>query len=194
MFFVEFNILLTLIKRYKIIFICPQSNFSLYMRKFLSVFLTIFLLSITTSCTENENEEAVKISNENVVIPEAKIIEIEIMELINAYRIEVGLLTLNNNTVIKGQAYQHTEYMVTNNNLSHDNFYTRKAFLINSLGAHTVSENVAYGFSNAQSVVNAWLNSNNHKENIEGDFTDFEISAEKDSEGKWYFTNIFIKK
>ena len=57
-----------------------------------------------------------------------------------------------------------------------------------------MSENVAYGFSSAESLVNAWLNSASHRENIEGDFTDFDISAEKNNEGKWYFTNIFIKR
>ena len=57
-----------------------------------------------------------------------------------------------------------------------------------------MSENVAYGFTNAESVVNAWLNSEGHRHVIEGDFTNFDISAEKDEEGKWYFTNIFIKK
>ena len=33
-----------------------------------------------------------------------------------------------------------------------------------------------------------------HKENIEGDFTNFDVSAEKNAEGNWFYTNIFIKK
>jgi uncharacterized protein YkwD len=60
--------------------------------------------------------------------------------------------------------------------------------------AKMVSENVAYAYSTAQSVVNAWINSDSHRENIEGDFTDFEVSAEQNKEGKWYYTNIFIKR
>ena len=48
--------------------------------------------------------------------------------------------------------------------------------------------------SNAQSVVNAWLNSDGHRQNIEGDFTDFDISAEQNANGQWYFTNIFVKR
>lgn len=66
--------------------------------------------------------------------------------------------------------------------------------MIQNASATKVSENVAYAFSSAQSVVNAWLNSAGHRANIEGDYTDFDISAEQNEEGRWYFTNIFIKK
>ena len=53
---------------------------------------------------------------------------------------------------------------------------------------------MAYAYSSSESVVNAWLNSDGHRDVIEGDYTDFDVSAEKDADGKWYFTNIFIKK
>ena len=66
--------------------------------------------------------------------------------------------------------------------------------MIQNAGAERVSENVAYGYSSAQGVVNAWMNSQGHRENLEGDYTDFDISAEQNNEGRWYFTNIFIKK
>ena len=66
--------------------------------------------------------------------------------------------------------------------------------LQNNAGAISVAENVAYAFSSSQSVVNAWLNSEGHRHVIEGDYTNFDISAEMDEDGKWYFTNIFIKK
>ena len=66
--------------------------------------------------------------------------------------------------------------------------------MVDNVSATKVSENVAYAFSSAESVVNAWLNSDGHRENIEGDFTDFDISAEQNEEGRWYFTNIFIKR
>jgi len=126
--------------------------------------------------------------------PVAKTIEIEILELINAHRITEGLSSLNNHGTIKAVAYTHTDYMVEVNNVSHDNFYQRKNSLIDNANASSVSENVAYAYSSAESVVNAWLNSEGHRNTIEGDFTDFDISAEKNEEGKWYFTNIFVKR
>ena len=84
--------------------------------------------------------------------------------------------------------------MVEGDNVSHDNFYQRKESLQVNANANKVSENVAYGFNSAQSLVNAWLDSSSHRENIEGNYTHFDISAEQNSEGRWYFTNIFINK
>ena len=84
--------------------------------------------------------------------------------------------------------------MIEAANVSHDNFFQRKQSLQTNADANIVTENVAYGFSSAESVVNAWINSPSHRDNIEGDYTDFDVSAEQNNEGKWYFTNIFIKR
>ena len=70
----------------------------------------------------------------------------------------------------------------------------RQASLENNVGALRVGENVAYGYQYAESVVNAWLNSQGHKYIIEGDYTHFDISAEQDENDRWYYTNIFLKK
>ena len=158
----------------------------------LPVMVLFALLSF--SCSTDSMDETSESINTNLTIPETKIIEIEIVELINDYRISLGLNSLDNMDVIKSQAYTHTDYMIAHDNVSHDNFYQRKTYLVSNVGANKVSENVAYGFTSAESVVNAWLNSDGHRANIEGDYTDFDISAEQNNEGKWYFTNIFVKK
>lgn len=155
--------------------------------------MVLFAL-FTFSCSTDSLEDTSNNVNTNIIVPETKIIEIEIVELINDYRISLGLNPLNNMDVIKSQAYSHTDYMIEHDNVSHDNFYQRKNYLISNVGANTVSENVAYGFTSAESVVNAWLNSDGHRANIIGDYTDFDISADQNSNGKWYYTNIFVKK
>ncbi|MFK7782713.1 CAP domain-containing protein [Psychroserpens sp.] len=160
--------------------------------KMLPVMALIALL--TFSCSTEELPEETINNIDLVDAPAAKMIEIEILELINTHRITMGLTPLNNHNTIKAVAYTHTDYMVEVDNVSHDNFFQRKNSLVQNASAVKVSENVAYAFSSAQSVVNAWLNSEGHRANIEGDFTDFDVSAEKNNEGKWYFTNIFIKK
>lgn len=161
---------------------------------------TIKLLSIMTfmavlsfSCSTEDLSETVD-SAALVNAPAAKTIEIEILELINQHRIGIGLNSLNNLNIIKSVAYTHTDYMVEIDEVNHDNFFQRKNSLIQNAGAITVSENVAYGYSSSQTVVNAWLNSPSHRANLEGNYTDFDISAEQNSEGRWYYTNIFIKK
>ncbi|AUC81629.1 CAP domain-containing protein [Lacinutrix sp. Bg11-31] len=160
------------------------------MKTTLNLLLLTLFLTFATSCSTDSTDD---LKLEDITIPEAKEIEIEIMELINAYRIEQGLNALSNHDLVKSQAYSHSSYMVEENNVSHVNFYSRKSFLVNNAGASVVTENVAFGFKSAQSVVNAWINSVDHRINMEGNYTNFDVSAEKNDQGKWYFTNIFMK-
>lgn len=155
--------------------------------------MVALLAMLTFSCASDDFQESL---DQTVLekAPPAKEIELEILELINSYRISENLSPLNNLSIIKSVAFTHTDYMVSVNQVSHDNFYKRKTSLVENVSATKVTENVAYAYNSAQSVVNAWLDSPGHRANIEGDFTDFEISAEMNSEGKWFFTNIFIKR
>ena len=157
-------------------------------------FLAIIATLSFTSCAKDTMEDEALNAIELPVAPQAKLIEIEIMELINAYRINEGLSPLQNHNTVKAVAFTHTDYMIAADNVSHDNFFFRKQTLQANASANVVTENVACGFNSAESVVNAWINSPSHKDNIEGDYTDFDVSAEQNSVGKWYFTNIFIKR
>ena len=164
--------------------------------KLLCKFSTLaFLFLVSFSCTTDafENEIA-SIEEASLILPETKSIETQILELINNHRLSKGLNALQSMAIVKSTAHSHTDYMVDNQVVSHDNFFARSNYLKTNAGAQRVSENVAYGYTNAESVVRAWLNSDGHRETIIGDFTYFDISAEQDVNGKWYFTNIFIKK
>lgn len=152
--------------------------------------LAIVSFSCSTDAIEENKIDAITSS----YVPETKIIEIEILELINDYRISIGLNALENMSSIKAQAYGHTEYMIKKSKISHDNFLQRSTSLKNNPGALSVSENVAFAYSSPESVVNAWLGSESHRAVIEGDFTNFDVFADLDEDGKYYYTNIFIKK
>ena len=58
------------------------------------------------------------------------------------------------------------------------------------------AENVAFNYSTKpEDVVNMWLNSSGHRANIEStQATHSAVSAVKNSEGVWYYTQIFIKR
>jgi uncharacterized protein YkwD len=156
-------------------------------------FMAIVMALSFTSCSTDSIDDSISYT-ELLIAPEAKQIEIEIMELINTHRINKGLNLLAQHNTVKAVASTHTEYMIQVDNVSHDNFFQRKQSLQVNANANNVSENLAYGFSSAEAVVNAWLNSPSHKENLEGNYTDFDVSAEQNNEGKWFFTNIFIKR
>ena len=153
--------------------------------------LAIFTLSSCSTDTMDDKAEAMELS---LVSQEAKSIEVEILELINNHRLSEGLNPLAEMNIVKSVAHSHTDYMVDNDQVSHHNFFTRSDYLKTNAGAKKVSENVAFGYSSAESVVRAWIKSEEHKANLEGDFTNFDVSAEKNEEGRWYYTNIFIKK
>ena len=156
--------------------------------------LALFAVLTFSSCSTDSLDDQANAIELNLVTPEVKDIEVEILNLINDHRLSKGLNPLGDMTLVKSVAYTHTDYMVDKDEVSHANFYTRSNYLKANAGAKRVSENVAYGYSTAQGVVNAWIKSESHRENLEGDFTNFDVSAEKNKNGRWYYTNIFIKK
>lgn len=162
--------------------------------KLIKFTLVIAMAISMFSCSVDSPEAAPNSLELKTTVVKTKPIEVETLNLINDYRSSIGLEPLNNMTIIKSVAKTHTDYMVEINQINHDDFYERSAYLKSNVGANSVSENVAYGYTSAESLVKAWLNSDAHRANIEGDFTDFDISAEQNSDGKWYYTNIFIKK
>lgn len=136
-------------------------------------------------------------SAEELYPPQAKVItelQSEIITLINQHRSDQGLKTLNALEIAYPKAEDHTAYMINTGKVSHDNFYDREAYLVSEAGALQVAENVAYAYSTAEGVVNAWLKSSSHKAIIEGDYTHGSICAMKDAEGNYFYTHIFVKK
>ena len=160
--------------------------------KMLSLLTMLTVLSF--SCSTDTIDDKVDTLELNFKTPQTKTIEVEILEQINNHRLSLGLNPLDDMTIIKSVAYSHTDYMMDIGEISHDNFFTRSNYLKQNAGAKKVSENVAYGYSTAETVVNAWLKSEGHRATIEGDFTNCDVSAEKNEKGRWYYTNIFIKK
>ncbi len=156
--------------------------------------LAVFVVFTLSSCTTDNLDDKAEALELKVINPKIKTIEVEILELINNHRLSIGLNPLKDMMLIKSVAFTHTDYMVDNDEVSHANFYSRSDYLKANASAIKVSENVAYGYSSATSVVRAWLKSEGHKATIEGDFSNFDVSAELNDEGKWYYTNIFIKK
>ena len=158
--------------------------------KKLAIITVVLLSTFLMSCSVEDDDD---FSSETINIQYTQI-DYEIVELLNTYRTSKGLNTLNILNQISKEAITHNNYMVGQGSPSHDYFSTRVQNLSTSVNAKTVAENVGYGYSSAQAVVNAWINSSGHKENIENPkFTDFGISTKKDQNGKNYFTNIFVE-
>ena len=164
-------------------------------RNLLRVLMFTTVIFTLNSCSSNSSEATpVEAKSEIVVNYSYSASEIEAMNLINEYRVSVGLNALEKINHISYKSEEHDNYMITNNVVNHDDFVARSENIMKVLGAKKVGENIAYNYSSPQGAITAWLNSPGHKENIEGNFTHFGISIRENlTTGKKYYTNIFAK-
>jgi uncharacterized protein YkwD len=151
----------------------------------LGIFIILF------SC--NEDDSSILINDEGSIEVEDLTITGEILVLVNQHRQEVGLEALKRNAIADELAIKHTNYMIAQSNISHDDFNLRFQELQQKVNAYSAGENVASGYQDASSVVNGWLNSSGHKANIEGNYTHIGLAAIKDPQGKYYFTQLFYR-
>lgn len=121
-------------------------------------------------------------------------IELEILANLNDHRQSLGLNTLSRVDEISLEAFEHNNNMIRSGTVSHANFQQRYLSLVEKIGAKAVSENIGHGYPTAEAVIQAWLSSDGHKSNIEGNYTHVGISVVEDRDGVKYFTNIFVRK
>lgn len=162
--------------------------------KLLRVLLLVAVVYSMNSCSSDSSETpSSSTATMKVMDYSYDSSELEAMNLINTYRVSVGLNELQQINHISYKSEEHDHYMIRNNVVNHNDFVARSENLISVLGANRVGENIAYNYNTPQSVVKAWLNSPTHKENLEGDYTHFGISIRTNPDGKKYYTNIFVK-
>ena len=95
--------------------------------------------------------------------------EHEVIRLVNEIRVEHGLQALTANWELSRVARYKSQDMVDHRYFSHTSptygtpFQMIRAF---GLSYRTAGENIAYGQSTPQAVVNAWMNSRGHRANI----------------------------
>ena len=162
--------------------------------KLLQMILPMVLVFTFASCSKDSSEE----TEEQLALVtnfDYNADELELANKINAYRVSVGKNALEIVNHVSYKSLEHNQYMITNNVVNHDYFDSRANNIIQVLGAVRVGENVAYNFSTPNAVLNAWLNSAGHKQNLDGDYTHFGISIKVNpANGKKYYTNMFMKK
>ncbi|WP_163396627.1 CAP domain-containing protein [Flavobacterium limi] len=164
------------------------------MKKLLQTMLLLAVVYIFGSCSSDSVESSNVSKSELVTEYNYNVSEIEVLQLINEYRVSIGLNSLVTVNHISFKSEEHDNYMITNKVVNHNNFVARSENIIAVLGAKKVGENVAYNYQTAEGVLKAWLDSPTHKQNIEGDYTHFGIAVKIDAEtGKKYYTNIFAK-
>ena len=92
-----------------------------------------------------------------------------VVELVNAERAKAGCSAVTVNSKLTKAAQDHSADMAANGNMSHtgsdgsppDQRITRAGYSWSTYG-----ENVAYGYSTPEQVMQGWMNSPGHRENI----------------------------
>ena len=155
------------------------------------------LVLLVTSCQKDEgftNEQVNYSIDLNLANETDWQMADQILVLINAHRATLSLSEIKKDQqYASAYAVDHTLYMIEEAQINHDNFGIRSQALRNK-GAIAVGENVAYGYSTAESVVGAWLNSSGHREAIEGNYTHSGFGIVKNAGGGYYFTQLFYRK
>jgi uncharacterized protein YkwD len=122
-------------------------------------------------------------------------IETNIYRLINAHRASIGLKPLQESNVESSAAVEHSNNMALGKiTFGHEGFQKRIKAIAGKVGNISASaENVAFGQMSAGQVVDLWLQSPQHRKNMEGDFTHTGIGVARANKGMLYFTEIFTR-
>jgi uncharacterized protein YkwD len=128
----------------------------------------------------------------------------EVLRLINDERGRLGLKPLAFNTLLveaadlqAGNMARHSEITTPEDALRHTLPGVAQPTLASRLdsvafSARSASENIAYGYDTAAEVVEAWLNSPSHRNNILApDATQTGIAARPNSEGLLFYCQVF---
>ncbi|HAZ43054.1 MAG TPA: hypothetical protein DCZ55_00720 [Cyanobacteria bacterium UBA11371] len=125
-------------------------------------------------------------------------LEAEIHAKINQYRQSQNLPPLTLDPRISEQARIHSQAMASRKaTFSHDGFEKRVDAIAKSIPYRSAGENLAYNQGYRKPVdqaVEGWLNSPGHYKNIVGDFDLTGVGVVKTPQGRYYFTQIFIRR
>lgn len=93
----------------------------------------------------------------------------QLLALHNNHRQSMGLRPLNLNAKLNTAAQKHSNWMLANNTLNHNENGVGPGTRITNEGYkwRTYGENIAMDHANAQAVFQLWLNSPGHRANIE---------------------------
>ncbi|WP_396636437.1 CAP domain-containing protein [Maribacter sp. R77961] len=168
--------------------------------KFKFIILLVITLSIFSSCSKQELEPVLEEDNSTLNEVGQEIssgthtaLEAELFDLVNDYRVNVGLNQLTFESTTYYYAGQHNDHMISKNNVSHAKFGERAKGIAEKTGASHVAENVARNYDDMEEVLEAWIASNSHRKSLEGDYTHSAISIKANNEGNLYFTQMFYR-
>jgi uncharacterized protein YkwD len=119
-----------------------------------------------------------------------------VLDYVNQYRKSKNLAPLQMMPLMTAEALRHSKNIADGKvPFGHDGFEGRADRLMSKIQlSNAIAENVAYGKFTAQEVVNRWIQSPGHRQNIEGKYILTGVGVFRRKDGYLYFTQIFINK
>ena len=126
-------------------------------------------------------------------------IERRTYDLVNDYRVSIGLPALEYSEALAAIARQHSRAMATGrSSFSHAGAPVRMRAAQDIIRLKTFAENIA--FNNApvhrapRRALNGWLGSENHRKTIEGEFDLTGVGSARGEGGFIYLTQLFVDR
>lgn len=150
------------------------------------------------SSTDSNDLSAAQITSEkqNVDIDQSFEFEKTILILVNQYRKQHGLSSLEINNDISEIARNHSSNMANGlSNWGHDGYEERTKMVATVIRWEEFGENLARNSdsNSAQKAMTGWINSPLHEDNLIGDFSFTGIGVARSASGEYYFTQIFVR-
>ncbi|NEQ77297.1 MAG: CAP domain-containing protein [Okeania sp. SIO2C9] len=147
---------------------------------------------------EIQNSRQTPISRPRVAIsPDISGLEKSVFAQINQYRKSQNLPALQWNNTIAQQSRIHAQQMASGKTtFSHDGFQERVEVITQQIKLQSAAENLAnnFGYNNpGEQAVEGWIGSPGHQKNMVGDYNLSGIGIAQNSEGTYFFNQIFIK-
>lgn len=125
------------------------------------------------------------------------ILEDEVISLVNKERTSRGLQALTKNEVLANLARLKSQDMIDKDYFDHQSpTYGSPFEMLKSFGVsyHNAGENIAQGQTTASRVMEGWMSSPGHRENIlKEEYQEIGVGMAKDSNGRIYWTQMFIR-
>lgn len=124
--------------------------------------------------------------------------EQEVLKLVNAERAKNGLSALSWAEDLAKVSRAHSQDMISRSFFSHTNPDGQSPFdrlRSNGISYRTAAENIAYGQKTAAAVMNGWMNSSGHRQNIlNKNVKEIGVGAVKNQSGTVYWTQMFVAR
>ncbi len=165
---------------------CNQSFYFLnVMKKIVSNKIYVLILVISLS-------QFLFLKIPNIVFAKSTISQNKILTLVNQERAKNGLNPLLVNVQLEIAANNKAQYLLDNDLFEHNtkNKMFREWIKETDYKYSIIGENLATNFYSEESIMDAWMNSNGHRDNILDNYTDTGIGI-KEKNGKILVVQIF---